>query len=207
MTFFRGSFQGSLPQGDQFVTNLHIQSSATLSSVHATFQQAATTFWNALKVYLSPATSLDNIVTTELDPATGKNVAALVQPGPILGTGTPPTVPQQTCILVTLRTVNASKKGRGRQYLPCPVIGTLDPTGTLSNAAAVIIDTAYGAMLTSIGGNGQPIILHGGFNGRDANGKPTYLQLSPDIITSSQVNRVLATQRRRTNKVVHLRTT
>lgn len=206
MTFFRGSFQGSLPQGDQFVSNLHILSSQPLSAVHATFAQAAETFWGALKVYLSPVTVLDNVVTTELDPATGKNAFAQVKAEGIVGTGTAPTVPQQTCILVSLRTPNASKAGRGRQYFPAPVIGILDPTGTISSAAAVAIDAAYTALMTSINGSSSLIIQHGGFNGRDANGKPTYKALTSDPVTVVQVSRVLATQRRRTNKVLRLHT-
>lgn len=202
MTFFRGSFQGSLPQGDQFVSNLHILSSQPLSSVNATFVGAAETFWNALKVYLSPTTVLDNLVTTELDPATGKNAFATVKAEGIVGTGVAPSVPQQTCILVSLRTPNASKAGRGRQYFPAPVIGVLDPTGTISSAAAVAIDAAYTAMMTTINGASSLIIQHGGFTGRDANGKPQYKPLTSDPVTTVQVYRVLATQRRRTNKVV-----
>lgn len=207
MTFFRGSFQGSLPQGDNFVSNLHILSSGTLSAVHATFSGAATTFWNSLKVYLSPSTTLDNIVTTELNPATGKNVGALVTASNIVGTGTNPTVPQQTCILVSLRTPNAGKSGRGRQYFPCPVIGILDPAGTISVAAATAIDTAYSAMQTVINGNGTLIIQHGGFDFRNPDGTPHYTALSSDPVTSVQVYRTLATQRRRLNKVVRPHTT
>jgi len=202
MTFFRGSFQGSLPQGDTFVSNLHILSSGTLAATHATFSGAATTFWNALKVYLAPSVSLDNIVTTELNPATGKNVAALVTAAGILGTGTAPSVPQQTCILVSLRTSNASKAGRGRQYFPSPVIGILDPLGTINTVSATAIDGAYTAMQTTINGSGQLVIQHGGFAGRDAAGKPIYTPLTSDPVTTVQVYRTLATQRRRLNKVV-----
>ena len=205
MTYFRGSFQGSLPQGDNYVTNLHILSSSTLASVHATFSAAATTFWNAIKIYLPPTNTLDNIVTTELNPANGKNVAALVTGATIIGTGTAPAVPQQTCMLVSLRTGNASKSGRGRQYLPSPVIGALDPTGTISAVVASAVDSAYTAMQTTIGGSGSLVILHGGFTGR-VNGVPQYVPLSSDVVTAVQVNRTLATQRRRTNKVPRVHT-
>jgi hypothetical protein len=207
MTFFRGSFQGSLPQGDAFVSNLHILSSGTLAAVHATFSGAATTFWNALRVYLPPSISLDNIVTTELNPATGKNVSALVLASGLLGSGTAPAVPQQTCILVSLRTSNASKSGRGRQYFPSPVVGILDPLGTISVVAATAIDTAYTAMMTTINGSGQLVVQHGGFTGRDGAGKPIYAPLSSDPVTVVQVYRTLATQRRRLNKVVRPHTT
>lgn len=207
MTFFRGSFQGSLPQGDQFVSNLHILSSGTLAAVHATFAGAATTFWNALKVYLPPQTSLDNIVTTELNPANGKNVSALVNAVGIVGTGVAPAVPQQTCILVSLRTSNASKAGRGRQYFPSPVVGALDPLGTISTVSSAAIDTAYTAMMTTINGSGQLVIQHGGFTHRDPAGVPQYTPLSSDPVTVVQVYRTLATQRRRLNKVVRPHTT
>jgi len=206
MTFFRGSFQGSLPLGDNFVTNLHILSSGTLAATHATFSGAATTFWNSLKTYLPPQTVLDNIVTTELNPANGKNVSALVTAAAIVGTGTAPTVPQQACLLVSLRTNNASKSGRGRQYFPSPVIGVLDPTGSVSTTVAAAIDSAYTAMMTTINGSGQLVIQHGGFTGR-VNDVPQYTPLSSDPVTVVQVYRILATQRRRVNKVVRTHTT
>jgi hypothetical protein len=206
MTFFRGSFQGSLPLGDNFVSNLHILSSGTLAATHATFSGAATTFWNALKVYLPAGTVLDNIVTTELNPANGKNVSALVNAANIAGTGVAPASPQQSCILVSLRTANASKSGRGRQYFPAPVTVALDPTGSFNATAAAAVDTAYTAMMTTINGSGQVIILHGGFTGR-VNGVPQYTPLSSDPVTVAQVYRILATQRRRVNKVVRTHTT
>lgn len=206
MTFFRVSQRGSLPLGDAFVTNFHISSSQTLASVHALAAQAVTTYWGVLKTYLPGQTVLQDIITTELNPANGKNVADLVTSPAIAGTGVAPAAPQNTCILVTLRTSNASKSGRGRQYYPAPVAGDLTPAGGLVAAAAVAIDAAYGAMATSINTNGSFIVLHGGFTGR-VNGVPQYVPLTSDAVTSTQVSEVLATQRRRTNKVTPTRTT
>ena len=206
MTFYRVSQRGDLPLGDTFVTNFHYESSQTLGSVHALVEQAVQTFWTTLKAHLPTVTVLRDIITTELNPANGKNVSAQETSPNIAGTGALTASPQNACILVSLRTANASKSGRGRQYYPAPVTGSLNDDGSLNNAAALAIDAAYGAMATTINGSGNLIVLHGGFTGR-VNGVPQYTQLSSSVVTSTQVSEILATQRRRTNKVTPRRTT
>jgi hypothetical protein len=82
----------------------------------------------------------------------------------------------------------------------------LTPQGGLLQSTAQAIDTAYGALLTSLSPGNSMVILHGGFTGR-VNGVPQYEQLTSDNVTSSQVYEVLATQRRRTNGVNRAHTT
>ena len=206
MTFYRVSQRGDLPLGDQFVTNFHVESSQALNAVHALCAQAVETFWTTLKVHLPTTAILRDIITTELNPTNGKNVAAQESSPNIAGTGVGTASPQNACILVSLRTANASKAGRGRQYYPAPVTTDLNSDGSLNNAAALAIDAAYGAMATTINGSGNLIVQHGGFDGR-VNGVPTYKPLSSSVVTSTQVSEILATQRRRTNKVTPRRTT
>jgi len=206
MTFYRVSQRGDLPLGDTFVTNFHVESSQALGAIHALCEQAVQTFWGVLKVHLPTETVLRDIITTELNPSNGKNVAAQETSPNIAGTGVGTASPQNACILISLRTANASKAGRGRQYYPAPVTTDLNSDGSLNNAAAVAIDGAYGALATTINGSGNLIVQHGGFTGR-VNGVPQYTPLSSSVVTSTQVSEILATQRRRTNKVTPRRTT
>jgi hypothetical protein len=206
MTFFRVSQRGDLPLGDTFVTNFHVESSQVLSSIHATCEQAVVTFWGVLKAHLPVDTVLRDVITTELNPANGKNVSALETSPNIAGTGIGTASPQNACILISLRTANASKSGRGRQYYPAPVTTDLNSDGSLNNTVALAIDAAFGQLATTINGAGNLIVQHGGFTGR-VNGVPQYTLLSSSVVTSTQVSEILATQRRRTNKVTPRRTT
>jgi hypothetical protein len=193
---------GALPDGDTFVTNFHISSVSTLSSVHTAASTAVETFWTGtFAQYPTPGVVLQHIVTTQLDGGTGKNTSALVKDVNHPGTGTAPTTPQASCVVVSLRTANASKAGRGRQYLPCLATSALTPTGTWSSTIANAIDTAYTNMVTSLASTGAVVILHGGFNGR-VNGAPTYLPLSGDNVTSVAVNTLPGQQRRRKNQAL-----
>jgi len=202
MAYFRVSQHGTLPLGDEWVSNFHVLSSSTTTAVHVQADSLISAFWNNTYAALCHNTvTLDSIVTTELDGATGKNLNAQESGHAIVGALATQSLPPQACVLVSYRTANAGKRGRGRQYFP-PVAAAHADTNTLLNAAdRNAIDTAWTAVITGFSTIGTPVILHGGFSGRDSTGKPIYTQLSSDPITNVAVAGLLATQRRRTNKV------
>lgn len=201
MTYFRVSQQGILPSLDVWVSNFHVQSSNTLAAVHTAASSGIASFWNnTFKPFVTPGTTLTQVVTTELDIATGKNKQAQLTTNNIAGTGVAPALPNQDCVLISLRTANAGKSGRGRQYLPTLAIANLATNGTMLPATRDAIDTAYQSMLNGLASTGQVVILHGGYDGR-VNGVPTYKSLTSDNVTSVAVATKFATQRRRINKV------
>lgn len=201
MTYFRVSQQGILPSLDVWVSNFHVQSSNTLAAVHTAASSGLASFWNnTYKAYCTPGTTLTQVVTTELDIATGKNKQAQLTTNNIAGTGVAPSLPNQCCVLVSLRTANAGKSGRGRQYLPGLAIANLASNGTLLATTRDAIDTAYQSFINGLTSTGQVVILHGGYAGK-INGVPQYKSLTSDNVTAVAVATKFATQRRRINKV------
>jgi len=201
MTYFKFSAIGSLPLGDNFVTSFHVSSNSPLTTVDIACRGAWDTFWNAIAQYLPTATQLLELATIQLDSTNGKQAFSVVNPASIPGTGTAPDVSQQCSILISLRTASAAKSGRGRQYLPAPVVAATSSNGALSTAAQTAIDTAYGAMVTSINTSHSFVVLHGGFH-RNPDNTVVYHPLTSDAVTATKVRNVLATQRRRTNRAL-----
>jgi hypothetical protein len=201
MTFFKFSAIGSLPLGDNFVTSFHVSSNSPLTTVDLACRGAWDTFWNAITQYLPTATQLLELSTVQLDSTNGKQAFSVVSPASIPGTGAAPDVSQQCCILISLRTASAAKSGRGRQYLPAPVVAATSSNGALSSAAQTAIDTAYGAMVTSINTSHSFVVLHGGYK-KLPDGSHRYDPLTSDPVTATKVRNVLATQRRRTNRAL-----
>lgn len=202
MAYFRVSQRGSLPLGDEWVSNFHVLSSNTTAAVHTQADSLIAAFWNNTYAALCHSTvTLDSIVTTELDGGTGKNLNSQESGHAIVGGLATQSLPPQNAVLVSYRTANAGKSGRGRQYLPPVGSAHADLNGELITADRNTIDTAWTAVITGMATVGTPVILHGGFSGRDAAGAPIYKVLTSDAITNVGVAGLLATQRRRTNKV------
>ena len=201
MTYFKCSAIGTLPLSDIFVTSFHLSSTQALANVHTSFDNAWQTFWSAITTHIPIGTVLKETKTVELDSTNGKQRFSAQSPHNLPGTGTAPDVSQQCSILISLRTASAAKGGHGRQYLPAPVSGSTQGNGQLSPAASAAIDTAYGNMMNSLNGSHSLVVLHGGFH-RKPDGSTEYLPLSHDVVTSTQVRDVLATQRRRTNSAL-----
>jgi hypothetical protein len=171
-----------------------------VTAVHTAADSGIQAFWNnTYKALCALGTTLDAIVTTELDPGTGKNVTDQVSFHTIAGTDVGKPVPQQCCVLISYRTANASKKGRGRQYLPAITDTNVTNAGGISGSEANAIDTAWSAFLTSMQTTGTPVILHGGYHKDKVTGVVTYVPLSSDAITGIATRQEFATQRRRTN--------
>jgi hypothetical protein len=202
MAYFRVSQHGSLPQGDEWVSNFHVLSSSTTNAVHVQAAAAIDSFWNnTYKAMCVPQTTLDAVITTELDPATGKNLNAQETGFAVAGTVVGTALPPQTCVLVSYRTANAGKKGRGRQYFPGPATAHATASGQFVGTDRDTFDTAWTAVLTGLNTIGTPIILHGGWHRDKVTNVGSYIPLSSDAITNVAVAGLFATQRRRTNKV------
>jgi hypothetical protein len=163
---------------------------------------AIESFWNnTYKAYCNAGVALDSVVTTELDPNTGKNLNAQETGYAIVGSLATQTMPPQTCVLISYRTANAGKAGRGRQYLPAVATASSTVDGEFLPADRNAVDTAWTAVLTGLATVGTPIILHGGYHKDKVTGIVTHIPLSGDPITNVAVAGLFATQRRRTNKV------
>jgi len=106
-------------------------------------------------------------------------------------------VPLQNTVVVTLHTAAAGPTGKGRFYIPTPVVGTLGQDGRMSTGARDAITTAAVGFIQAVNtaanlmdANSKVVVASGG---SITKGIPAALR----TVTGVSVGRVVDTQRRR----------
>lgn len=200
MTYFRHTAVGTLIDGEQFTFSLHTQKAAgDFIAAHTSFAAAVALLWDgvatpadSIKQLYPVATTVDELVTSELDPLSGHNVHQARSAPALAGTGSGAALPPQTAICVSLRTALPTRAGRGRFFLPAPIV-TVSSAGRISATAQGQVLAAVAGMLTAMQGDAFiPVVLH-----RD--------DMTSDDITSVDVGDVFDTIRRRRDKLVEAR--
>lgn len=147
---------------------------------------------------LSSATEL-TFTSTSTASAAWKQTTKTETTHALSGTGTG-ALPYQISAIVTWRTAQATKYGRGRWYLPAMAPSALATGGfVFSSAAQGSMVTALNAMTTAWGVTFQPVILHR--HGTISGPGP----LTTDPVTTADVSNKPAVQRRRGDKYTVIR--
>lgn len=188
---------------DAFPWSFRIYSTAAAS------ESAAETAWHTGVAAMFSSAGFNGLLpsTVELTEtytstmnAAWKQTTKTVTNATIAGTGST-ALPYHTCEVVTLRSAQATRYGRGRIYLPCLSTAALAAGGYyLSSTAVGDIVTAVNALLSSTAGTLQFVLLHrkGTKSGPGA--------LTTDNIVSGDVPDGFDVQRRRADKRVPART-
>jgi len=196
MAHWRLVAQGSLPAGDIWVTGLDVQrtSGGDTAGALASWVTAWDLFWNGTGASDDFKSLTKTTVTTDLLTATqvndfGKNIDQAVATAALAGTGTADSMPGETSPVLSLRTANASKAGRGRRYLPCLTEAENAGNGVLGSGVATQIATAGQAMIQSLNGDSYEVVVwHRQF--------ATF-----DPVIACDVANLFRVQRRRQNRV------
>ena len=197
MTVFRNVARGSLIDGEQFTFSVHTeQAGGDITSAASAWADAIALLWDGAAppadsiTQLYPAgTTVDELVTTQLSPTTGKNVLQAVSSPALAGTGSGAALPPQTAICVSLRTALPTRAGRGRFFLPAPIV-TVSSAGRIGSTARGQVLAAAEGMLNSLQSNLFPAVV---YHRED---------FTTDIVTGVKVGDVFDTIRRRRDKLV-----
>lgn len=200
MSFYRLTAKGHLPQGEVFNFTLHCQNiSGTLSGAGAAWHTALGLLWNgvaspadSIKQCVPSSIGIDASVVDQLDALTGKNDAQLTTTETLVGTNATDPLVNQDAICVSLRTAKATKAGRGRFFLP-PFGEDQTTAGLLLATPQGQVSTAAQKMVQSLNGAGYTVIV---FHRKTITG---------DAVVSVDVANVVATQRRRRDKIIPTR--
>lgn len=160
MTIFRHQAIGTLPDGETFEFGIH--SSKVLGDIgdaHTAWQTALNDLWSgtsppddSIEQLFPSSISVIEVVTTQLDPVTGKGV--LQERNGVLfeGSGSGGALPQEVAVRVTTTDGTPSHSGRGGFNLPSPVLTACvgsrlasTPQSQISEAATLMLrdmDTA-----------------------------------------------------------------
>jgi hypothetical protein len=174
----------------------HTTSSVALAAAGAAWATAFQTWWNGvappadnLDQLCSTSTIVTSLITSQLDPVTGHQIGRLEDDVDLIGTAAGSTLPPQCAAGVTWLSNLASKKGRGRMYLP-PFSTASLATGLLSTASRGIVKAGADNFLASLNAATLGPVI---FNRKT-------LAITP--ITIPRVGNVINTQRRRRDKLV-----
>src|SRR5262252_7843501 len=195
MAIYRATVFGHLEGGETFNFTLHIQAVTGLDDVIAArVADAVTLMWSGTNTPAGNITALYpasiGVNVDELDDL-NKNAAQSIVGLSLVGTGTSEPLPPQCAIAVSLRTALPTRAGRGRFFLPSPIVDTVVSQRLDSASQTDILNGAL-AMLEHIKAVYTPVIFHRN-NG------------TGDEIISVDVGDVFDNQRRRRNQLVETR--
>lgn len=193
-----GTLQGGFPWSIGMVSI----SSSTESAAQTTWDSGVLAMWNTASLLaLMPTGTTLTYTSTSTANAAFKQTTKTIANHSIAGTATVG-LPFQAAEVVTWRTANATKWGRGRWYYP--TIGT----GALATNGFVLSATAQGDLVAAV--NAGLAVWVGSLNFQILHRKatlsgPAALTLTP--IVSGDVSNKLVIQRRRADKYVPTRST
>lgn len=165
MTIFRHEATGTLPDGESFTFGIHSEKAAgNIAAAHSAWAAAVDDLWNgtatpadSIKQLYPSSIHVDEVVSTELDPITGHNVLQERTGVSLVGTGSGSALPQEVAVCVSLRTSLPTRAGRGRFFLPSPILTTVSasrlastPQGQILAAAALMLGDMNTATYTVV---------------------------------------------------------
>lgn len=200
MTIYRVVATGISPGGDTFNFGLHLsKAGGSAADALTAWTTAIDNLWNGdggtvvgVGGYYGTSTQIQSLVATALDPITGKNATQAQGSVSQAGFGSGQELPANTALCVSTRTGVPTRAGRGRYFLPGPLVSTL-LNGLWENVVVLDFVTASQYMLNGlVASTYVPVIYH-------------RATLSSTPITSTDVGDVPDVQNRRRNKIVEAR--
>lgn len=169
---------------------MHSVSALGIDVVHNAWRTAWLNFWNdTYGPMVTPQVTVNELVTDQLDPATGKNVAQRVNADHFVGTGAGKTVSPRDCLLLSFYTGVPTRAGRGRMYLPSPDSSHYLDTGQFANDVGTTVAGGWKAVIdANFPGDPGQVIYHRSTR-------------TTTPVIGVKVGAVPATMRSRTNKV------
>jgi hypothetical protein len=195
MAHYRLTVKGTTP-GEQFNFGVHASGTAgDAAGAAAALVTATTAMWNdatdGLTTHYTSDVAIVAAHAAELSDLNGRQVDAHEVAMTLAGTAASVMLPYQVSVAVTTRGAAATRKDRGRFYLPPPAISQV-AVGKLSSANAIHFVNAAAIWINSLQGAGfNPVILH-----------PDFTDTSIVLV---DVGEVFDNQRRRRNKLVEAR--
>lgn len=167
MTVFLHKYAGVLPAGDIFSFQWHSNSGATIDTSHGNAVTWINDLWNGvgavsgIKGNFTTGVIVEKVTTTQLDTVFPfRTVFTRETDMSLAGTDGGNSLPQDTSIVISLRSGLSGRKGRGRMYLPAPGAGDLSAVGELAGATIVILNDALAAAWGAVNPAGeQPVVF------------------------------------------------
>lgn len=199
MAFYLAQASGLLNADFSWSVNSVLSSSNSEAAVATAFNTAFRAIWttSSLAPYI-PTTVTITQTSVSTASAVFKQTTKTTTTATTAGTSSSAALPYGVSEIVTFRTANATKWGRGRWYLPPLATNALAASGfSILAAAQTALQAGLNAYFTSVGTSYTHVILH---RKATAGGvRPAY---STDSVTAADIPSSFAIQKRRADKLV-----
>lgn len=192
MALYRHLASGVTP-GEIWNFSLFTNGNVSLAAAQSAWEDSLSSFWSgSMAPNVANEVSLTGASTAEIDVATGKQSTRVEGALSLPGTSTAESLPFQCATAVSLRTIFATRSGRGRFYLP-PLAVSVMLNGRVTTAVQNVLADGVSLMMLTLQSSGLTPVVYS----RVARAAVT--------ITSIDVGNVIDTQRRRRNKLIEVR--
>lgn len=204
MAFYLAQASGLLNADFPWSVNSVLQSNNSEAAVATAFNTAFRAIWtNATLAPYIPSTVTINATSVSTASAVFKQTTKTTTTASTAGTSSSAALPYFTCEIVTWRTANATKWGRGRWYLPPLATNALAANGySILAAAQTALQDGLNAYWTSVGTSYSHVILH-----RKGTAGGVRAQYTTDAVVAADIPSTFAVQKRRADKLVPSRLT
>lgn len=192
MALYLNRYSGSLAAGDRFIFTMWCLSAQELGAIHQAAIDWITTLWQGngtdpgYGTLCTADVAVTQVSTSTINPDTGRQSTQDETSVNLPGTATGTNLPADVAIVVSERTAQATRSGRGRFYLPQPYAGVLGNDGRLATATTTTVANIAQSAYVLLQTDATPVIY-----------SPTYRMSEP--IVRIDVGDLADTQRRREN--------
>jgi hypothetical protein len=159
VTLYKHDFAGATTLATRYQFGWWSDSGASLAAAQAAAVTWAGTFWGGFEDLTMDTVTLVEVTTREIDPSDGVQLALDADTVSHAGTVTTLALPTDVCIVCSLRTNLANRRGRGRMYLPQMASApTLSLVGRLAASAQTAIADALASAWSGYSGTGSPVV-------------------------------------------------
>jgi len=200
MTQYRLTVSGTFGNGRKWSLRQHYVSAASLATILADWktqwEAAWTTATTGLATLMASTTTFTGVSAAELTGNPYREGLKTANAVSHVGTGTGDSLSSHDAILVSRRGAAVGARNRGRSYLPAPCEAA-QVDGVLTTTDSGHASTSINAVRTAMVAAGHTPVI---YNTKTSVADP-FIQ-NNKTITSEEVDRVLRSQRRRTEKQV-----
>lgn len=198
MPVYRAVASGVFASGETWSFRQHFDSSASISTISGDWSSQINSAWtngsHGLETLYPTGTELTQTSVAELSGVPYREGLKQVAVATLPGTSADDTLPEQVCILVSLRAASVGRLNRGRIHLPAPV-ETVATGGELDSTPSTRVSTAINALYDGMRLAGHTPVI---YNVKASVHDPVVQTLK--TIVTEEVDRVLRSQRQRTKK-------
>jgi len=193
MAFFLHKVQGNLT-GDFWSFGLITQGSTSEAAAQGAWTNGINALWAAITTFMPPTATVTG-TTTSTASATFRQTTKTSSPLALAGTSASVSLPNQCSTLLTLRTAQATRSGRGRMNLPPAAVNAVTTGGVMLPGYITALQTGATAMFNAL--------IAGGLNAVLLNRTTN----TTTLVTGGDIGNVFHTQKRRYSKEQITRTT